>query len=71
MNETRVSLPELGLIAITRGALGFGAGLLLANKLDERQRRPLGIGLLAVGLLTTIPLAIEILRRGRVQSPRI
>ena len=69
MKETRISLPELGLIAITRGALGLGAGLLLANKLEKDQRRPLGIGLLALGILTTVPLAFEVLGAGRVRSP--
>jgi len=68
MKETRISLPELGLIAITRGALGLGAGLLIANKLDKDQRRPLGIGLLALGILTTVPLVLEVFGGGRVQA---
>ena len=67
MRETRVSLPELALIAGTRGALGFGVGLLVANRLSETQRRPLGWALLAFGILTTIPLAIEVLNRERMR----
>ena len=39
ISETKnVTVPELALIAATRGAIGFGAGLLLADKL-KRERR--------------------------------
>jgi hypothetical protein len=67
MKETRISVPELGLVGLTRGALGVGVGLLLANKLSEHQRRPLGIGLLAFGVLTTLPLVFELLGGGRLR----
>jgi hypothetical protein len=33
------TLPEIGLIAMTRGALGVGIGLLLSNALDKDERR--------------------------------
>jgi hypothetical protein len=61
MIKTQVSLPELGLVAGTRGALGAGVGLLLASKLSEQQRKAVGWTLVAVGVATTIPLAFEIL----------
>ncbi len=61
MIKTQVSLPELGLVAGTRGALGAGIGLLLASKLSEQQRRAVGWTLVAVGIATTIPLAFEVL----------
>jgi len=61
MIERRVTLPELGLIAGTRVALGVGVGLLIANGLDEDQRRAAGWALLLVGALATIPLAAEVL----------
>jgi len=32
-----VTVPEIALIAVTRGVIGFGAGLLLANKF-KRER---------------------------------
>lgn len=67
MKETRLSLPELGLVAGTRGILGLGAGLLLASRLSESQRRPLGLALLVIGALSTIPLALEILGGGRLR----
>ena len=61
MRETRISLPELGLIAGTRAALGGGVGLLLADRLSADQRRAVGWTLVLVGLLSTIPLALEVL----------
>jgi hypothetical protein len=67
MRETRLTLPELGLIAGTRGALGFGLGLLLAGRWPEEQRRAVGWTLLLVGLISTVPLAVEVL--GRLSRP--
>jgi len=58
-----VTLPELGLIAGTRAALGAGIGLLLADRLSADQRRAVGWTLLAVGALSTIPLAAEVIFR--------
>jgi hypothetical protein len=61
MRETRITLPELGLIAGTRGALGVGLGLLLADRLPDDQRRAIGWTLLLVGVLSTFPLAFDVL----------
>lgn len=63
MRETRISLPELALVAGTRAAFGFGLGLLLANRWSEEQRRGIGWGLFVVGLVSTVPLALEVLGR--------
>ena len=60
MKKTELSLPEVALIAGTRGMLGAGAALLLADKLNEDQRRAIGWTLLLVGAVSTIPLAIEV-----------
>jgi hypothetical protein len=61
----RVSIPELALIGATRAMMGVGIGLLLAGRLGRKQRIAVGSTLLAVGALTTIPLAFEVLGRGR------
>ena len=58
MVRTELALPELGLIAATRGMLGAGLGLLAAGKLSAEQRKGVGWTLVAVGVLTTIPLAL-------------
>jgi hypothetical protein len=63
--ETRVTLPELGLIAGTRVALGIGVGLLLAGRLNDSARRAAGLSLLLFGALTTVPLALEVLGKRR------
>jgi hypothetical protein len=65
MRETRLTLPELGLVAGTRAAAGIGIGLLLADRLSPEQRKAVGWTLLLVGALTTIPLAMEVLGHSR------
>jgi hypothetical protein len=49
MRQTRVTLPELGLIGGTRAALGAGIGLLLADHLTGEQRKAVGWTLFLVG----------------------
>ena len=59
MKTVELKLPEIGLLAMTRAALGAGVALLLSNKLDERQRRAAGIALTVIGALTTLPFAAQ------------
>ena len=61
MKTVTLKVPELGLLAITRAALGAGVALLISTKLDDRQRRAAGLALTLVGLLTTVPFAIQFL----------
>ena len=61
MKKQEVTLPELALIAGTRGMLGAGIGLLLSGKLSKDQRRAAGWTLVAVGAVTTIPLMMSVL----------
>ena len=56
--RTELTLPELGLIAATRGLLGAGVGLLLSDKLSTERRKGVGWSLVAVGALSTIPLVM-------------
>jgi hypothetical protein len=58
-----ITVPEIALIAATRGAIGFGAGLLLANKFKAEQRKMLGWPLFVLGLASTIPIAMRIFGR--------
>jgi hypothetical protein len=61
--ELRMSLPQLGVVAATRGMIGFGAGLLLANKLSRENRKAIGLPLLVAGLASTIPIAFSLFCR--------
>lgn len=70
MRETRLTLPELGLIAGTRGALGAGLGLLLGDYLTHDERKAVGWTLFLVGAVSTVPLAFEVLGR-RERDPQI
>ena len=63
MRKVALTVPEVALIAATRGALGFGAGLLLSGKFNESVRRQVGLGLLAFGIATTIPAARKLFGR--------
>ena len=65
MKETQVTLPEIGLIAGTRAALGAGVGLLLADCLSQEQRKAVGWTLALFGAISTVPLAFEVLGKGR------
>lgn len=65
MKKAELTLPEIALIAGTRGMLGAGAGLLLADKLNDDQRKAIGWTLLIIGAISTIPLAIEVLSSRR------
>jgi len=64
MTRTELKLPELALIAGTRGLLGAGIGLLVADRLGS-GRRPIGWALAVIGALSTIPLAYLVFSRRR------
>lgn len=61
MRNAILSIPELGLIAGTRGMLGAGLGLLLADRMSPEARRAVGWTLIAVGAVTTVPLIAGVL----------
>ena len=70
MTPKYVTVPELALIAGTRAMLGVGVGLLMADRLDKPQRQAVGWTLFAVGVLTTFPLAAEVIFGHESQTPR-
>jgi hypothetical protein len=63
MQSRTISIPILALIGGTRGMLGAGIGLLMANRLSDSQRLRIGRSLLAVGLLSTVPLLLYVFTR--------
>jgi len=62
-NSKTLTVPEIALIAATRGAIGFGAGLLLADKFKQAKRKTLGWSLFLSGLASTIPIAMRVFRK--------
>jgi len=72
MKSIRLTFPELGLIAGTRGVLGAGIALLLAERLSLDQRKAVGWTLFLVGVLVSIPLGIEVLgKRDKASLPPV
>ena len=69
MKERSLTLPEIGLIAGTRVALGVGIGLLISGKLNKDQRRGAGWALLGIGLLSRIPIAVGVIGKPPAERP--
>ncbi len=61
MRTTTLTFPELILVAATRGMLGAGVALLISRRLTDQQRETAGVILTLIGVVTTVPLAVEVL----------
>ena len=70
MKETHLTIPEIGLIAGTRVALGVGIGFLLSERLSKQQRRGAGWALLGVGVASTIPLMMDVFSKRTTRADR-
>ena len=68
LEQRKLTLPEIGLIAGTRVALGIGIGLLISTRLNNDQRKAAGVALALVGGLTTIPLAIGVIGKRKASA---
>jgi hypothetical protein len=66
--ERQLNTSDIIMLAMTRGMLGAGIGLLIAGKLSEETRRAVGRTLVAVGAVTTIPLAVRFFGQHRTQA---
>lgn len=62
MKTVVLALPTFGFIVATRAALAAGIGLLLANRIPESRRRTIGLTLVSIGAVTTIPAAMALFR---------
>ena len=67
MKHASLTLPEIAAVAATRAAVGAGLALLLGDRLKPEQRRTVGWTLLAIGILTTIPLVADVV--GKLREP--
>jgi len=69
MKEATIALPKLGAIAVTRVLLGVGIGFLLSEKIGRERRAIIGGVLAALGALSTIPIAISVVKQVRAEKP--
>ena len=65
MVETKLTIPDIILIAGTRVVLGVGIGFLISMRMNNDQRKAAGLALALVGGLTTIPLALGVIGKQR------
>lgn len=56
-------VPVTGLVALTQTALGFGAGLLLAEKMGRSAKKATTIAVFSVGVISTLPLVIDLVAK--------
>ena len=66
MRNVDIPLHELAFIAATRGLLGAGIGLLLSDYLRPESRKGVGWTLVALGAVTTVPIAVSVFGRRRL-----
>ena len=69
MRDPDLSFPELLFIVGTRAALAAGVALLASRRLRRSQRRAIGLALVAVGAVTTIPAAMAVFGRRWPELP--
>ena len=69
MREQSIKIPELAMIAATRGMLGVGIGLLISERLSRHRRSTVGWTLFVIGAVSTIPLAVRMFQRNRNHEP--
>jgi hypothetical protein len=61
--EKSFTIPELILMVGTRVAVGAGLGLLMAGRIRNDTRKGAGWALLAMGALTTVPVAMNLVSK--------
>jgi hypothetical protein len=68
MKTRSFTAPEVMLIGGTRAALGAGIAFLLYDRLNRDQRKTAGWVLFAVGVLTSVPIAMIVLGKRPVSE---
>ena len=60
LNKFGENLPVTGIVAFSQAAVGFGIGLLLADKIGQTARQRTAIALIGAGAATIFPLVYGI-----------
>ena len=71
MQTLVLNLPTFGFVVGTRAALGFGLGLLLSERIPASRRRAIGLTLVAIGAMTTIPAARSVFGSMKKSDPHV
>lgn len=66
------NLPVTGIVALSQAAVGFGVGLLLADKFGETARQRTALALIGAGAATILPIVAGIVTQvnNRPESSR-
>ncbi len=55
------NLPVTGIVALSQAAIGFGVGLLIAEKFDQASRQRTAVALIGAGAATILPFVAGII----------
>ena len=55
------NLPVTGIVALSQAAVGFGVGLLIADKFDPSSRQRTAVSLISAGAATIVPFVVGII----------
>jgi hypothetical protein len=55
------NLPVTGIVALSQAAVGFGVGLLIADKFDQTARQRTAVALISAGAATILPFVVGII----------
>jgi hypothetical protein len=68
MRTITLPLPVLGFVISTRAALAAGLALVFSERIPAQRRRAVGLWLIAVGAVSTVPAARWLSRANRSRS---
>jgi hypothetical protein len=66
--KSKLPLPILALFGFTRGMIGAGVGMLLAERFARGHRRMIAFALIGAGALSTLPIGVTMFRARRTMN---
>ncbi|GAT35018.1 hypothetical protein DB345_09095 [Spartobacteria bacterium LR76] len=70
LNKFGENVPVTSIVAISQAAVGFGVGLLLADKLGRTARQRTALALIGAGAATILPFVAGIISNASPESSR-
>ena len=65
MRNITLPLPQFGFVVATRAALAAGIALMVSDRVPQARRRTVGLALVGIGAISTIPAAMWVSRNVR------